>query len=158
VSNKRKDDQMSPAGEASPLMTNTPVLDAEKATVAPDQERALEVGGQQPELFDTSDLTFDPARLLGALSAGVWAMQEGSPEAPGYNYKITTASVRGRVYPVAVAVTPADAAVLAQAKQLLALVVQAFGMGPEQFAANWQDWRREAVKTLLECRDSTADD
>jgi len=153
VTNKRKGDPLFPAGEASPLMTGTPVPDQATATVAPDQERALEVGGQQPELFDTSDLTFDPATLLRALSAGVWTMHEGPDEAPGYTYTITTASQRGRVYPVAVAVTPADAAVLTQAKQLLALVVQAFGMGPEQFAANWQDWRREAVKTLLECRD-----
>jgi len=146
---------MFPAGEDAPLMTGTPVpadAAAAAAVPAPDLERA--VGQDQAELFDTSTLTFDPATITAALSAGEWTVAEGPADVPGYAYKITTRSRSGRNWPVAVAVTPADAAILTQSKRLLDLVVRAFGMTPEQFAADWQVWRRDAIRTMLDCRDT----
>ena len=60
--------------------------------------------------------------------------------------------MRGRVYPVALAVTPADAAVLAQAKRLLALVVRAYRVPAEKIAdPEWDTFRREAQLVLQDC-------
>ena len=70
----------------------------------------------------------------------------------GYAYQIKTATIRGPVYPVALAVTPADAAVLAQAKRLLALVVRAYQV-PANLVADpeWDTFRREAQLVLQDC-------
>jgi hypothetical protein len=60
--------------------------------------------------------------------------------------------VRGPVYPVALAVTPADAAVLAQAKRLLALVVRAYRVPADKIAdPEWNAFRREAQLVLQDC-------
>ena len=149
---------MFPSGEDTPLLSGTPV-DAKAVDVAPGDPlpRSAETHDQLPDgdqsgMFGDTLTAFDPAALAGALSNGTWGVVEGRALVAGYAYQVRTVSVRGPVYPVALAVTPADAAVLAQAKRLLGLVVRAYCV-PAHLVADpdWDALRREARLVLEDC-------
>ena len=143
---------MFPAGDDTPLLSGTPV-----PITLPDmmQITAVDPGaleGDQSVLFVVDPTTFDPSAIGGNLSSGGWFVVEGRALIGGYAYQVKTTSPRGPIYPIALAVTPADAAVLAQAKHLLRLVVQAFGVPPKLIAdPSWEAFRADARRVLEEC-------
>lgn len=151
-------DAMFPSGEDTPLLSGTPV-DAKAVDAMPDDSLPISAvtrdqlpGGDQAGMFDNELSAFDPAAIAGTLSNGTWGVVEGRALVNGYAYQIKTATVRGPVYPVALAVTPADAAVLAQAKRLLALVVRAYRVPADRIAdPEWNAFRREAQLVLQDC-------
>src|SRR5215213_5464195 len=123
---------MFPGGEDTPLISGTPI-DSKAVDGAPGDSLPLSAAtfdqltvGDQAGMFDNELSAFDPTAIAGMLSNGTWSAVKGRTLIGGYAYQIKTATVRGPIYPVALAVTPADAAVLAQAKRLLALVVRAY--------------------------------
>src|SRR6266487_2361395 len=123
---------MFPGGEDTPLISGTPI-NAKAVDAVPDDSLPLSTktrdqlpDGDQAGMFDNQLSAFDPAAIADTLSNGTWGVVEGRALVNGYAYQVKTATVRGPVYPVALAVSPADAAVLAQAKRLLALVVRAY--------------------------------
>lgn len=149
---------MFPGGEDTPLISGTP-LDAKGVDIAPGDSLALSTkpldqlpDGDQAGMFDNELSAFDPAAIAGTLSNGTWSVVEGRALIGGYAYQIKTATVRGPVYPVALALTPADAAVLAQAKRLLALVVRAYRVPTDKIAdPDWDVFRRDAQLVLQDC-------
>ena len=143
---------MFPAGEDTPLLTGTPVpVDAADLTRLTAVDPAAPEGDQSL-LFVTEPARFNPAAIGGNLSNGSWFVVEGRTIIGGYAYQVKTASVRGPVYPVALVTTAADAAVLAQAKELLRLVVQAYGVPASKVAdPGWDDYRKDARSILKLC-------
>ena len=146
------------SGEDTPLISGTPI-DVKAVDVAPDDSLPLSTkaldqlpDGDQAGMFDNELSAFDPAAIAGTLSNGTWGVVEGRALISGYAYQIKTATVRGPIYPVALAVTPADAAVLAQAKRLLALVVRAYRVPADKIAdPDWDAFRHEAQLVLQDC-------
>jgi len=149
---------MFPGGEDTPLISGTPI-DAKAIDAIPDDSLPLSTktrdqlpDGDQAGMFDNELSAFDPAAIAGTLSNGTWGVVEGRALISGYAYQIKTATVRGPIYPVALAVTPADAAVLAQAKRLLALVVRAYRVPADKIAdPDWDAFRHEAQLVLQDC-------
>ena len=149
---------MFPGGEDTPLISGTP-LDVKAASAAPGDPLPLSAetldqlpDGDQAGMFDNELTAFDAAAIAGTLSNGTWSAVEGRTLIGGYAYQIKTATARGPVYPVALAITPADAAVLAQAKRLLALVVRAYRVPADKIAdPEWDAFRREAQLVLQDC-------
>jgi hypothetical protein len=144
---------MFPGDEDTPLISGTPV-DVASGNPLPLPPETLDQlpDGDQAGMFDNELTAFDPAALTSTLSNGTWSVVEGRTLVGGYAYQIKTATVRGPVYPVALAVTPADAAVLAQAKRLLALVVRAYRVPIDKIAdPEWDAFRREAQLVLQDC-------
>jgi hypothetical protein len=147
---------MFPASDDTPLISGTPVSIpglTRLAAVDP-----AEMGGDQSVLFVVEADPFDPAAILDGLSSGHWAAGPQGRVVAGYHHAITTGGVAaGRVYPVALAVSEADAAVLAQAKHLLRLVVVAFGV-PANMVNDpaWEAFRLDARLTLEACRTKKA--
>lgn len=151
-------DALFPSGDDTPLISGTPIdskaVDAVPGDSLPLSTKALDQlpDGDQAGMFDTELNTFDPATIAGTLSNGTWSVVEGRALISGYAYQIKTATVRGPVYPVALAVTPADAAVLAQAKRLLALVVRAYRVPADKIAdPDWDVFRHDAQLVLQDC-------
>ena len=146
------------SGEDTPLISGTSVdvkaVDAMPGASLPLSAATLDQlpDGDQAGMFDNELTAFDPTVIAGTLSNGTWSVVEGRALVSGYAYQIKTATVRGPVYPVALAVTPADAAVLAQAKRLLALVVRAYRVPADKIAdPEWDAFRREAQLVLQDC-------
>ena len=151
-------DVMFPGGEDTPLISGTPIdikaVDAMPGDPLPIAAATLDQlpDGDQAGMFDSELSAFDPTAIAGMLSNGTWSVVEGRALISGYAYQIKTATVRGPIYPVALAVTPADAAVLAQAKRLLALVVRAYRVPADKVAdPDWEAFRREAQLVLQDC-------
>ena len=149
---------MFPSGDDTPLISGTPIdskaVDAVPGDSQPISAAALDrlPDGDQAGMFDNELTAFDSTAIAGTLSNGTWSVVEGRALVSGYAYQIKTATVRGPVYPVALAVTPADAAVLAQAKRLLALVVRAYRVPADKIAdPEWDAFRREAQLVLQDC-------
>ena len=151
-------DAMFPGGEDTPLISSTPLdikaVDVARGDPLPLSAETLDQlpDGDQAGMFGDDLAAFDPGAIAGNLSNGTWSVVEGRSLVGGYAYQIKTATVRGPVYPVALAVTPTDAAVLAQAKRLLALVVRAYQV-PANLVADpeWDAVRREAQLVLQDC-------
>jgi hypothetical protein len=158
VTKKPAANAMFPGGEDTPLISGTPI-DAKAVDVAPGDSLPISAAtldqlpvGDQAGMFDNQLSAFDPTAIAGTLSNGTWSVVESRALVSGYAYQIKTATVRGPVYPVALAVTPADAAVLAQAKRLLALVVRAYSVPADKIAdPAWDAFRREAQLVLQDC-------
>jgi hypothetical protein len=149
---------MFPAGDDTPLISGTPISIPGLTRLAAVDPAAP--GGDQSVLFVVEADAFDPAAILGRLSSGDWAARPVDRVVSGYHHAITTAgaAAAGRIYPVALAVSEADAAVLAQAKQLLRLVVQAFGVPPKLIAdPSWEGFRQDARRVLEACAPKTAE-
>ena len=150
MTTKRKADLLFPAGDDTPILSGTPV----PVDVPTTQLTAVDPGtptGDQSVMF-IAETPFDPTAIAGTLSNGTWSAVEGHTLIGGYAYQIKTATARGPIYPVALAVTPADAAVLAQAKRLLALVVRAYRVPADKIAdPDWETFRREAQLVLQAC-------
>ncbi len=149
---------MFPGGEDTPLISGTPIdvkaVDGALGDSLPLSAATLDQlpDGDQAGMFDNELSAFDPAAIAGTLSNGTWGVVEGRALISGYAYQIKTATVRGPIYPVALAVTPADAAVLAQAKRLLALVVRAYRVPADKIAdPDWDAFRHEAQLVLQDC-------
>jgi hypothetical protein len=158
VTKKSAANAMFPGGEDMPLISGTPI-DIKAVDIAPGDSLPLSTktrdqfpDDDQAGMFDNELSAFDPAAIAGTLSNGTWGVVEGRTLIGDYAYQIKTATVRGPVYPVALAVTPADAAVLAQAKRLLALVVRAYRVPADKIAdPEWDAFRREAQLVLQDC-------
>ena len=151
-------DAMFPSGEDTPLISGTPLnvkaVDGAPGDLIPLSAATLDQlpDNDQAGMFGDEMIEFDPAAIAGTLSNGTWSAVERRTLIGGYAYQIKTATVRGPVYPVALAVTPADAAVLAQAKRLLALVVRAYRVPADKIAdPEWDAFRHEAQLVLQDC-------
>jgi hypothetical protein len=145
---------MFPGGDDTPLLSGTPISIPGLTRLA---AAAVDPGapeGDQSVLFVVEADPFDPAAILEGLSSGHWAALPQGRVVAGYHHAITTGgSAAGRIYPVALVVSEADAAVMAQAKQLLRLVVQAFGVSPKLIAdPSWEGFRQDARSVLEACR------
>jgi hypothetical protein len=151
MNKKRIIDAMFPAGEDTPLISGTPV-----PITLPEllQLTAVDPGapeGDQSVLFVMEPVAFAPAAIVANLSSGSWMMQGRAPIS-GHAFEITTSGATGREYPVALVVTAADAAVLAQAKHLLALVIRAFAVPASKVAdPDWEAYRADARRVLESC-------
>jgi hypothetical protein len=149
---------MFPAGEDTPLMSGTPVPITVSALTRLTAVDPAAPEGDQSVLFVVEPEAFDPAAIVDGLSSGQWAARPQGRVVAGYHHAITTGGVAaGRIYPVALAVSEADAAVLAQAKHLLRLVVQAFGVPANKVNdPAWEAFRLDARLTLEACRSKKA--
>jgi hypothetical protein len=158
VTKKPAANVMFPGGEDTPLISGTP-LDVKVGDAMPDDSLPISAAtydqlpdGDQAGMFDHELTAFDPTAIAGTLSNGTWGVVQGRALVSGYAYQIKTATVRGPIYPVALAISPADAAVLAQAKRLLALVVRAYRVPAGKIAdPDWEAFRHEAQLVLQDC-------
>jgi len=150
--NKKKiPDPMFPDGADLPLISGVPqaISLPELLTITAVDPAASE--GSQSVLFVMEPHAFDPAAILRELSSGDWTAE---PRAAlnGHAFQVKTSGQTGRDYPVALVVTAADAAVLAQAKHLLALVIRAFALPASKVAdPDWDAYRTDARRVLEAC-------
>lgn len=151
---------MFPGGDDTPLISGT-AMRAPEAARDPEDDRPERIGvdpslGDDQTVMTLGELdAFAPAAIAGRLSSGTWSVVEGRALIGGYAYQVKTTSPRGPIYPVALAVTPADAAVLAQAKRLLQLVVRAFAVPADTIAdPDWQAWLADAKQVMIDCAQS----